>query len=404
MAVMLAFLKVPLSWGEILRRTFKEAFLEDNCLGMAAQLAYYFFFALFPALLMLIAIASYFPYHTLVNDLFKTLGGFAPPEVLTIITDQLAKIAKGEQGGLFTLGMLTTIWSTSSAMTAIIDTLNAAYDIQEGRPWWKVRLTALGLTMGVALFILLSFGLVLAGPTLAENVADRFYLGSAFEWTWKILQWPVVFALVSSAFAIIYYFAPDAQQDWVWLTPGSICATTMWLLASLGFKYYVVNMTNYTETYGAIGGVMVLMLWFYITGVVILLGAEMNAEIEHSSPYGKDEGEKVPGQKRTIGPARMRAWMARQRRGGKPPSADEVKEQVGDTPPDLEPPSPREAEKERSLAPRGDRGTVTPRPEMTPPVVRPLAPAGGFSDYVIGAGVVLAQFVMTLKSLRRTRA
>src|SRR3954469_15831363 len=107
MAVMLTFLKVPLSWGDILRRTFKEAFFEDNCLGMAAQLAYYFFFALFPALLMLIAIASYFPYHTLVNDLFTALGGFAPREVLTIISDQVAKIASGKQGGLFTLGMLT---------------------------------------------------------------------------------------------------------------------------------------------------------------------------------------------------------------------------------------------------------------------------------------------------------
>ena len=104
---MLAFLKVPLTWAQIMRRTFKEAF-EDNCLGMAAQLAYYFFFALFPALLMLIAIASYFPYHALVDDLFQTLGGFAPPEVLTIITDQLAKIASGEQGGLFTLGIART--------------------------------------------------------------------------------------------------------------------------------------------------------------------------------------------------------------------------------------------------------------------------------------------------------
>ena len=339
MAALLGFLKVPLSWREILRRTFRESFVEDNCLGMAAQLAYYFFFALFPALLMLIALASYFPYHTLVGDLFKMLGGFAPPEVLTIITDQLAKIAKGEQGGLFTIGFLITIWSTSSAMTAIIDTLNAAYDIQEGRPWWKVRLTAVGLTTGVALFILISFGLVLAGPTLAEQLANRFYLGSAFEWSWKILQWPIVFGFVSAAFTIVYYFAPDAEQRWVWLTPGSIFATTLWLLASLGFKFYVANWASYTETYGAIGGVMILMLWFYISGLVILMGAEMNAEIEHASPYGKESGEKVPGQRRRLGPARMRAWLARQRMGKKPPSADEVKEQVGDTPPDLEPPS-----------------------------------------------------------------
>jgi len=343
MAVMLAYFKVPLSWGQILRRTMKEAFFEDNCFGMAAQLAYYFFFALFPALLMLIALASYFPYHTLVNDLFATLGGFAPPEVLSIITDQIAKIAKGEQGGLFTLGMLTTIWSTSSAMTAIIDTLNAAYDIQEGRPWWKVRLTALSLTLGVAVFILLSFGLVLVGPTVAERLADRFYLGPAFEWGWKILQWPVIFALVSAAFAIVYYFAPDAEQDWVWLTPGSLFATTLWLLASLGFKYYVANLTNYTETYGAIGGVMILLLWFYISGLVILIGAEMNAEIEHASPYGKDVGEKVAGEKQKIGPARWRAWIARQRRSGKSPSAEEVKKAVGPPPADKVPP-PRAAE------------------------------------------------------------
>jgi len=400
MAVMLAFLKVPLSWGQIMRRTFKEAFLEDNCLGMAAQLAYYFFFALFPALLMLIAIASYFPYHELVDDLFKALGGFAPPEVLAIITDQLGKIASGQHGGLFTLGMLTTIWSSSAAMTAIIDTLNTAYGIEEGRPWWKVRLTAVGLTLGVAIFILISFGLVLAGPSLAERLANQFYLGPVFEWSWKILQWPVVFALVSGAFAIIYYFAPDAEQDWVWLTPGSIFATSLWLLASLGFKYYVATMANYTETYGAIGGVMILMLWFYISGLVILVGAEMNAEIEHASPYGKEEGEKVPGQKRKIGPARMRAWLTRQRRGGKPPSAEEVRDVV-DNSPDRSRRQNRPG-KDASPAPANNHEVASP-PHISRPSTAPESTAGGFFDYVIGAGVVMAQMLLTLQSLKRRR-
>jgi membrane protein len=341
MAVMLSYLKVPLTWWEIFRRTFKEAFWEDNCLGMAAQLAYYFFFALFPALLFLLSIASYFPIETIIDDMFRTLGGIVPPEVLSIMTDQIKKISQGEQTGLLTIGMLATLWSSSAAMTAIIDTLNNAYDIPEGRPWWKVRLTAIALTIGVALFILVSITLVLAGPRMAEIIADRTILGPVFEWTWKILQWPLVIALVSAGVALIYYYAPDAEQDWVWLTPGSIFATVVWLISSLGFKYYVVNMGAYVETYGAIGGVMVLMLWFYISGLAILLGAEMNAEIEHASPYGKDEGEKVPGQKRMIGPARMRAWMAKQRaRGQKPtaPSAEEMKEIVGDTPPDKEVP------------------------------------------------------------------
>ena len=326
MAFMLAYLQVPLSWSAILKRTFNEAFFKDNCLGMAAQLAYYFFFALFPTLLVMLAIASFFPVDRLIDDLFRTLGGVAPPEVLSIITDQIRKISEGENGGLLTIGMLTALWSSSAAMTAIIDTLNTAYDIEEGRPWWKVRLTAIALTVGVSVFILVSAALVLVGPTVAEYLANRLYLGQAFEWTWKIVQWPIVFALASAAMAIVYYFAPDADQDWVWLTPGSIFATTLWLLASLGFKYYVVNMGTYTETYGVIGGVMVLMLWFYISGLVILLGAEMNAEIEHASPYGKDEGEKVTGQRRKIGPAAMRAWIEkRYRRDGKPPSADDMK-------------------------------------------------------------------------------
>ena len=306
MAVLLAYLKVPLTWREVLLRTIREA-TADNILGMAAQLSYYFFFSLFPALLLLMAIASYLPVQTLVNDVFTELSGFAPPDAISIITDQITKIRQAKPSGLLTFGVAAAIWSSSSAMSAIINTLNSAYDIEEGRPWWKVQLTAISLTLGVALFILISFALVIIGPALAGKVAAWMHLGPAFEWTWKILQWPVVFALACTGIALIYYFAPDAEQDWVWLTPGSIVATTLWLIASLGFKYYVVNISSYSATYGAVGGVMVLMLWFYISGAVILLGAEMNAEIEHASPYGKEPGENVPGQKRVIGPAAMRA-------------------------------------------------------------------------------------------------
>ena len=169
MAVLLAYLKVPLTWGDVFKRTFKEAFWEDNCLGMAAQLAYYFFFALFPALLFVLAVASYFPIEALVDDVFRNLGGFVPPEALSIITDQLTKISQGEQGGLLTIGVLAALWSSSAAMTAIIDTLNAAYDIPEGRPWWKVRMIAITLTIGVAIFILIAFTLILAGPSDRGN-------------------------------------------------------------------------------------------------------------------------------------------------------------------------------------------------------------------------------------------
>jgi membrane protein len=336
MAFLLKSLKVPLTWREIFRRTLYEAFWNDNCLGMAAQLAYYFFFALFPTLLFLLALASYFPLTTLVDDLFRTMGGFMPPEALQLITEQMIKISGREQTGLLTLGMLLAISSSSAAMVAIIDTLNNAYDVQEGRAWWKVRLTAILLTVSVAIFILVSFALVLVGPKIATEVADAFNLGPVFEWTWKILQWPVLFALASLAIASIYYFAPDVEQHWVWLTPGAIFATTLWLAASLGFKYYVANWGNYTESYGLIGAVMILLLWFYISGLVILIGAEMNAEIEHASAQGKDPGEKVAGQKRRISLQAMRRWIRlRRAHGQKPPSAADVKAVVG------EPPTPK---------------------------------------------------------------
>jgi len=321
MPFLLNYLDVKLSWREILERTFNEAIWKDNCLALAAQLAYYFFFALFPTLLFLVALASYFPVTTLIDDMFRPLGGFMPPEALTLITDQLTKISDSEDTGLMTLGMLLAVSSSSAAMTAIIDTLNRAYGIDESRPWWRVRLTAIALTIGVSLFILISFALVIVGPTVATRLAAEWQLGAAFEWTWKILQWPVVFALVSLGIALIYYFAPDADQDWTWLTPGSLAATILWLIASLGFKYYVANWGNYTETYGLIGAVMILLLWFYISGLVILLGAEMNAEIEHASPHGKDEGEKVPGQKRKIGRRALRAWLERQGRRARSPPA-----------------------------------------------------------------------------------
>src|SRR5687768_7304471 len=183
------------------------------------------------------------------------------------------------------------------------------------------------------------------------------------------------------AIVIVYYFAPVAVQDWVWLTPGSILATFLWLAASIGFKFYIASMGTYTETYGAIGGVMVLMLWFYISGIVLLLGAEMNAEIEHASPYGKDEGEKVPGQRRKIGAARMRESMAKRRgRGEKPPSADEVKAVVGPTPADKEPGAPIRDNRgtptpERAIAPTRDGGVAsTPDSAMAPTRERSIAP------------------------------
>jgi membrane protein len=317
---MLARLRVPIGWGGLLKRTIKEA-LADNIFDLAAQQAYYFFFALFPALLTLISIASFFPVTNLVDTVVQMLGRFAPPEVLKIITDQIAKISQSDHGGILTVAFLLTLWSSSGAMVSIITTLNAAYDITESRPWWNTRLTAIALTIGISFFILASMALVLVGPTFAEHLAARMHLGPAFKWGWWVLQWPVVLALVATAIGMVYYFAPDAHQEWVWITPGSVFATILWLLVSLGLKAYLKFAGGYNETYGALGGVIVLLMWFYLSGLAILMGAELNAEIEHASPYGKSVGEREPGEKKKIGVLAEREYEEQRAKGELPAPA-----------------------------------------------------------------------------------
>jgi membrane protein len=322
---MLAYFHVPLSWKALAVRTWNEIWADD-LLNLAAQQAYYFFFALFPALLTFISLASFFPIDNLTGQIVSVLGRFAPPEVITIITDQIGKISETGHGGILTFGFLLTLWSSSGAMVSIITTLNAAYDITEGRPLWRVRLTAIGLTIGVAFFILLSMALVLVGPTLAEHLANTMHLGGALKWTMWVVQWPVVLVLVATGIGLVYYFAPDAEQDWVWITPGSVMATMLWVVVSLGLKLYIAYFGNYNETYGTLGAFIVLLTWFYLSGLAILIGAEVNAEIEHASPYGKDVGEKVPGEKRKIGAAAARHYEERKRKSivDAPPFPDDV--------------------------------------------------------------------------------
>jgi membrane protein len=314
---MLAYLRVPLGWTDLIKRTVREA-VADDILDLAAQQAYYFFFALFPALLFVIAVASFFPLQTLVSDVVTMLSRFAPQAVIEIITTAMTSLSTENSGGILTFGFFLTIWSSSGAMVSIITTFNAAYDVTETRPWWKMRLVAIGLTMALAIFIVVSMFLVIAGPTVAEHLALRLHLGPAFKWAWWVLQWPIVFALVATAIAIVYYYAPDVEQDWVWITPGSVLATLLWLAVSLALKLYYQLVPNANATYGAIGGIMVLMLWFYCSGLALLLGAELNAEIEHASPYGKDPGERVPGEKTVVGARAQRLYEEKRAKGEMP--------------------------------------------------------------------------------------
>ena len=282
---MLAYLRNPLSWSELARRTVRET-IADDAAGLAAELAYYFFLALFPALLGLLAIASFFPLHNLTDAMALALAPVAPDAVIGIIRQQMLRLANGDRVGLLSLGMAGALWTSSSAMTAVIDAMNRAYDVEESRSWLRVRMTSIVLTIGLAGFVLVSLTLVLAGPELADLVA-RWGAGWLVAWIWKVVQWPVVFVLVAVAIGLIYYFGPNTEQEWVWVTPGSILASALWLLGSIGFRIYLVSFGQFETTYGTIGGIIVLLTWFYVLGFVIVVGAEVNAEIEHASPWGQ---------------------------------------------------------------------------------------------------------------------
>jgi membrane protein len=311
---------LSISWSELARRTWRDA-MDDDILGLAAQLSYYLFLALFPAILFVLSLASFFPLTNLTDDIGRSIGPFVSPQVLALIQEQMRRLANNEDGGLLTVGVAGALWSSSAALVSIVGALNRAYDIEEGRPWWKVRLIAIGLTLGVAVIVLVALSLVLIGPMVADRLANLTGWGTPFEMAWLVLQWPLVFGLMATAIGFVYYFGPDAEQDWAWITPGAITATLLWLVISLLFKFYVANFTDYEGSYGTVGGVIVVLLWFYVSGIAILTGAELNAEIEHASPYGKAPGQKNAQGKRVIGARAARLFKERQSGEVKPEPA-----------------------------------------------------------------------------------
>jgi membrane protein len=194
-----------------------------------------------------------------------------PREIIEIVQRELDQIASGATGGLLTFGIAGAVWSSSSAMVAIITALDRAYDIEEGRPWWKGRLLAIALTIALAVFVVVAFGLVVGGGDLALWIARHAGLGGALQTAWTLGQWPVALLLVVFAVNLVYYFAPKADSAWVWVSPGPAIDIVLWLLVSFGFKVYVRSFGSYSAVYGAIAGVIVMMLWLYLSGFALLL-------------------------------------------------------------------------------------------------------------------------------------
>src|SRR5215216_2519310 len=297
-----------LSWKVLGKRVYAET-TDDDVLGRAAQLSYYFLLALFPALLFLTSLLGYFAGEDsqLRASLFGYLSTVLPGEASKLVADTVNDVTQSSGGGKLSFGILATFWAASNGMGAISESLNAAYDLKESRPWWKVRLTAVGLTLALTLLIVTALVLVLYGHDIADAVSIKLGVGSAFATAWKVLQWPLVLIFVLLAFALIYYFAPDIrEQKWKWITPGAVVGVALWLLISFGFKLYLIYFNSYSATYGSLGAVIILMLWFYFTGTAILVGGEINSEIENAmekqgAPDAKEKGEKSPGDMESAG-------------------------------------------------------------------------------------------------------
>src|SRR5215207_10776077 len=326
-----------LSWTELGKRVYAEV-MADDVLGRSAQLSYYFLLALFPALLFLTSLLGYLAGEDsqLRQGLFNYLAAVLPGEASQLVAKTVTDVTQSSGGGKLSFGILATLWAASNGMGAMSESLNAAYDLKESRPWWKVRLTAVGLTLALTLLIVTALVLVLYGHEIADAVSVKLGLGAAFATAWKVVQWPLVLVFVLLAFALIYYFAPDIrEQKWKWVTPGAAVGVALWLLISFAFKAYLSYFNSYSATYGSLGAVIILMLWFYFTGTAILVGKEINSEIENEmakqgAPDAKERGEKSPEQKERGGAARVtegRRGEARAVEGGRAAPASPTAEE-----------------------------------------------------------------------------
>jgi membrane protein len=295
--------EVPMTGGrlgtvELLKRTFKEA-SDDHLAAFAGNLTYKGLFALFPFFVFLLSLLGLFGSEDLLPRLLNTASGVLPQGAMTFLEDQLLGIASSKAESAFTIGAIVSIlfalWGVSGAFRSIMEAMNVMYEVDEARPFWKVYGISIFLSLGVAVLLLSALGLVVFGPQLAEFVAGIVGFGSVFETLWIVVQWPVLVCVVLFAFALIYYFAPDVEQRFKWVSPGSIIAVILWLLFSLAFSLYVNNFggESYSASYGALAGVAILMLYIYYTSYILLLGAEMNQVIEEHIPEGKSEGEKT---------------------------------------------------------------------------------------------------------------
>jgi len=268
-------------WWAALKRTVRE-FRQDNLTDWAAALTYYGVLAIFPALIVLTSVLGLIG-ESATKPLLDQVETFAPGPATDILTNAIKNLqgSQGAAGVLFVVGLVGALWSASGYVAAFMRASNAIYDMEEGRPVWKTLPVRVGLTVVLLLLLVITTLAVVLTGGIAQKVGDLVGLGSTAVTVWNIAKWPVLILVVSFMFALLYWAAPNVKQpSFRWLSPGGILAVIGWLIASGAFALYVSNFGSYNKTYGALGGVIVFLVWLWISNIMILVGAEFNAELE----------------------------------------------------------------------------------------------------------------------------
>jgi membrane protein len=269
------------AWREVLKRTVRE-FREDELTLLAAGLTYYGVLSLFPGLLVLVSLLGLFG-QSATQALVDNLAGLTPGPARDVVTGALTNLqdATAAAGFAFVAGLLGAIWSSSGYVGGFMKASNVIYEVDEGRPFWKLRPLQIAVTVLLVLVAAaITLAVVVSGP-LAQRAGDLVGVGDATVTVWSIAKWPVIALVVTQVVAFLYWVAPNVQQPgYRWISPGGIVAVVLWVLASLAFAVYVSNFGSYNKTYGSLAAVVVFLVWLWITNLAILLGAELNAEIE----------------------------------------------------------------------------------------------------------------------------
>lgn len=252
-----------------------KEFSKDNVPLLAAAQAYYYLLSLIPLLILLLAIL---PYLNIETDIaIGTIEGIMPGELGEIFQEQIVSILTEPKGGLLTIGIVGTIWTASNGMNAFIKAQNEAYNVRTSRSFWKARLVSTGLTLGLIVAMIIALILPVFGDAIIKFINSILFLPEGMEILFQVLRWSISIIVIATVLAVLYHVAPNIKLPFKYALPGAIFATIAWQLTSFGFSLYISNFANYSETYGSLGGVIILMIWFFLIGNILVIGAEINA-------------------------------------------------------------------------------------------------------------------------------